>query len=262
MTKDKGAQPKVRDDALSASACALHLLHAVMLFLACAAVTFGSDFWEDRPYAEWDKDDCQRLISKSMQQHSPWKKDMGRAGRMSKGAVVWYSDTVWRAYYKFKGMSEEEMREAAKTCRPGLLLVLYYLEDPGGYASSSGPTLSPGALLGGTYLENGRGEAIRPSSRPASCLPFVDRYTIVFYFPIDADLTGFLGDAREVTFACESLGVRQTFDLDEMRVNGERDCYWRGAGGARPLPVPVQVAPRPRPRIQPLPFKLFPEKNR
>lgn len=222
--------------------------------LVSGAPATASDFWISKPYSEWTHEECQSLITRSTQRAFPWKKDLGRSGFTSRGAVVWYADTVWRAFFRYKEKSEQEMVEITAGCRPGLLLVLYFSDDPGGGAKPYHPSVSPGSLVDGTYLDNGQGERVTASAQAPGCLPFVDKFTIVFYFPIDRHLVGVLSHARSVSFACDPLGIRETFDLDDMRVHGVRDCYWKAGA---PEPEPVRVVQRERPRIDPMPFKIF-----
>ena len=231
---------------------------AALLASLCLMATalHAGDFWTERPYSEWTSDECQKLVTRSAQGSFPWKRTFGRSGFTVGAALIWYSDTVWRAYYRFKDHSEEDMKRLTAQCRPSLLFVLLYTDDPGHNTRPYKANVSPGDLVGSTYLENSRGDRLSPSFASPSCLPYVDKYTIIFNFAITDDLAAFFSRSSTITFVCSGLGVAETFGLDRMRVGGVRDCYW----GARAVREPGPVVVQPRlPKIEPLPFKIFPE---
>ncbi|MEW6365349.1 MAG: hypothetical protein AB1714_12035 [Acidobacteriota bacterium] len=233
-------------------------LLAALVAASCLAAPqlHSGDFWTERPYSEWTTDECQKLVTRSAQGSFPWKRTFGRSGFTVAGALIWYSDTVWRAYYRFKEHSEEDMKRLTAQCRPSLLFVLLYTDDPGHNTRPYKANTSPGDLVGSTYLENSRGERLSASFAGPSCLPYVDKYTIIFNFPITDDTAAFFSRSSTITFVCAGLGVAETFGLDRMRVGGARDCYWGSRAGRPQEPV---VAERRVPKIEPLPFKVFPE---
>lgn len=235
---------------------------AILLALLCSALPSVAEFWDERPYGEWTREECQRLITRSTQRAYPWKKDLGRSGAFSRGAVVWYSDTVWRAFFRYRERSEQEMMAAAAQCSPGLLLVIYFAEPPGGRIQPFKPVVSPGDIVGQTYLETDAGASIRPSPRAPGCMPYVDKFTIVLNFPLDQHLTGALARAHQATFVCPPLGVQEVFDLDAMRAGQRRDTHWRSTASQPVREAPRSSEPEPAPRkelavVQPLPFKRF-----
>jgi len=220
------------------------------LLIVIASPLAAQEFWE-QPYSLWRSDDCQQLISRAVVRPYPWKRDLGRSGFYSKGVIVWYSETVWKAFFKTKNVQEEDLAKKAAECRPSLLLAVYFKDDPGYDTAAYRASYSPAALLSSTRLDNMSGAVVYPSPQPPSCKPFVDKYTIVFNFPVTPALANFLARSETVMFECGGLGIAQTFDLNEMRVGGVRDAHWR-------LGQPVPVQPTKRRVIDPLPFKVFP----
>ena len=228
----------------------LWLISAIAL--AWTGSLSAQDFWVDQPYAQWTQDECQQLISRATVRPFPWKKDLGRSGFVSKGVLVWYSETVWKAFFKTRNFSDDEVKKRAAECKPALLMALYFKDDPGYDTISYRANYSPQELLASTRLDNGRGAVIPPSPQMPDCKPFIDKYTIVFYFPITPALSVFLERADLITFECAGLGISQTFNLDEMQINGLRDTHWRVGPQLPAQPSGKRV-------VQPLPFKVFPE---